>query len=151
MKLGGVLLLIVMLVSCAAPEKTSLMVKQFVLRDQVHDAAEDPMVRMEKLRHLHGAVSMEERSKRLGQYYSLVWNDPDGVGSGEIVALFEYQQGDSRIRRMTREFPADSSHGVAEFAVVGNDYVENGRVLAWRASIRRGDREIASRQSYLWQ
>lgn len=109
------------------------------------------MVRMEKSRRLHGAVSMAERHQRLGQYYTLVWHDPAGKGSGEVLALFEYMQGGSAIKRMSKTFPADAADGVADFAVIGDDYFQRGKVLAWRASISRGGREIASRQSYLWR
>jgi hypothetical protein len=138
--------------ACAGPQE-KLVVKQFVLRDQERETNDDPMVRMEKARRLHGAVSMTERRQRLGQYYTLVWNDPDGVGKGPVEAVFEYQQGAtaSRVKRMTKEFPASDASGIADFAIIGDDYFTNGKVLAWRASVRREGRELASRQSYLWR
>jgi hypothetical protein len=141
----------VLISACARHQPQSLEVKQYVLRDQESARSEDPMARMEKMRRLHGAVSMEERRQRLGQYYTLVWHDPEGAGSGGVTALFEYQQGGGAIKRMTRSFPASETTGVADFAVIGDDYFQNGRVLAWRASISRGGREIASKQSYLWR
>jgi hypothetical protein len=52
---------------------------------------------------------------------------------------------------MSRSFPASDTSGTAEFAVIGDDYFKGGKVLAWRASVRRGGRELASRQSYLWK
>jgi hypothetical protein len=142
----------ILLGACAGPPET-LAVKQFVLRDQERETNEDPMVRMEKARRLHGAVSMTERRQRLGQYYTLVWHDPDGAGNGAVEAVFEYQQGAtaSRVKRMTKSFPASDASGIADFAVIGDDYFTGGKVLAWRASVRRGGRELASRQSYLWR
>lgn len=138
--------------ACAGPPET-LVVKQFQLRDQVRDAGEEPMVRMEKSRRLRGAVSMEQRRQRLGQYYTILWSDPAGAGQGKVEVLFQYQQGGSasRVKRMTKEFPASDAEGIAEFAVVGDDYFKGGKVLAWRASVSRGGRELASRRSYLWQ
>lgn len=146
------LLTALILGACAGPPET-LVVKQFMLRDQKRERSEDPMVRMEKARRLHGAVSMAERRQRLGQYYTLVWRDPDGVGMEPVEVLFEYQQGGtaSRVKRMTRSFPASDAEGTADFAVIGDDYFLGGRVLAWRASVKRGGRELASRQSYLWR
>lgn len=142
----------IVLGACAGPPET-LVVKQFVLRDQERETKEDPMVSMEKARRLYGAVSMEERRQRLGQYYTLVWHDSAGLGSGPVEVVFEYQQGAtaSRIKRMTKEFPASDASGIADFAVIGDDYFTGGKVLAWRASVRRGGRELASRQSYLWR
>jgi hypothetical protein len=138
--------------ACAGPRE-ALVVKQFQLRDQTTSRSDEPMVKMEKLRRLHGSVSMAERAQKLGQYYTLVWNDGTGVGQGEVQLILQYQQGGSgsRIKRMVRTFPAGDVEGKAEFAVVGDDYQKNGRVLAWKATLQRGKRVIATRQSYLWQ
>lgn len=140
------------LAACAGPPQP-LVVKQFVLRDQVHNSEDEAMVRMEKERHLHGAVSMEQRRQRLGQYYSLLWSDPAGAGQGKVETVFFYQQGGtgSLVKRMVKTFPASASEGVAEFAVTGDDYFKGGRVLAWKATVSRGGHELASRRSYMWQ
>jgi hypothetical protein len=146
------LLAAIALGACAGPPET-LVVKQFVLRDQERNLDEDPMVRMEKSRRLYGAVSMTERRQRLGQYYTLVWHDSEGAGKGAVEAVFEYQQGGSasRVKRMSKFFPAADASGIADFAVIGDAYLTGGKVLAWRASVKRDGRELASRQSYLWR
>lgn len=145
-------LLITFLGSCAK-QAPILEVKTFQLRDESRKSTNDPMVRMEKGRLLRGAVSMEERRQRLGQYYTLVWSDPNGAGTGDVEVVFEYQQGAtaSQVKRMTRTFQAADTHGTAEFSVIGDDYFKGGKVLAWKASVLRGGRELGSRQSYLWQ
>jgi hypothetical protein len=144
--------LVLLLAACAGPGDP-LIVKPFLLRDQVRDSGLDPMVRMEKERRLRGAVSMEERRQRLGQYYSLQWHDAAGAGQGEVEIVFQYRQGGSgsRVKRMSRSFASDETRGTAEFAVIGDDYFEGGRVLAWKATLTRGGREISSRRSYLWE
>lgn len=146
------LLVILSLVGCAGP-KDPLVVKSFQLRDQARNTGDEPMVRIEKQRRLLGAVSMAERRQRLGQYYTLLWHDPEGAGKGPVEVVFQYQQGatGSRIKLMTRVFPASASKGTAEFAVIGDNYFNGGRVLSWKATVRRSGRELASRQSYLWQ
>lgn len=146
------LAVLVLLGACSGPP-APLVVKQFQLREQSRNNGEEPMVRMEKGRRLRGAVSMEERRERLGQYYTLLWHDPAGAGNGPVEIIFEYRQGASasRVKRMTQRYPDSDSSGSASFAVVGDDYFTNGRVLAWQATLRRGGREIASRRSYLWQ
>ncbi len=145
-------LLAALLSGCSAPTD-ALVVKQFQLRNQVTDDDEDPMVRAEKMRRLHGAVSMKERGERLGQYYTLLWNHPEGEGQGEIEVRFDYQQGatGSRVKTMSAKFPASETTGKAGFSVTGDDYFTNGRVLAWKASLLRGGRVLDTKQSYLWQ
>ena len=111
------------------------------------------MVRMEKSRRLLGAVSMEERRNRLGQYYTLDWNDPNGVGQGEVELIFQYQQGAtaSLVKKMVRSFPSATREGQVEFAIIGEDYFKGGRILAWKATLQRGGKIISTKQSYLWQ
>ncbi len=130
-----------------------LVVKPFQLRDQDSRAVEDPMVRMEKLRHLHGAVSMAERRNKLGQYYTLLWSDPEGVGKGKVKVTFLYQQGAtaSKVKQMVSESPASQASGNVEFSVIGDNYFTNGKVLAWKATVERGGKVLATQQSYLWQ
>ncbi len=142
----------ILLGSCAKPDP-ALTVKTFQLRDQSRKSTDDPMVRMEKSRLLHGAISMEECRQRLGQYFTMIWSDPDGAGQGEVEVVFEYQQGAtaSLVKRMSRTFPASDTHGLIDFAVIGDDYFKGGKVLAWRASVSRGGRELGARQSYLWR
>jgi hypothetical protein len=152
-KLLSSFLAALLLAACAGPPEP-LTVKQFALRDQTRNLGDEPMASMEKSRRLRGAVSMEERRQRLGQYYTLIWHDPEGIiKQGPVDLVFSYQQGASasRVKRMTKRFPASASEGKADFAVVGDDYFKNGKVLAWKATVSRGGREIASKQSYLWQ
>ena len=152
MKYFGLLLVALVLGSCAGTDKT-LTVKQFYLRDQNDNDHDDPMVRGEKNRILHGAVSMAERKGRLGQYYSVLWNDTEGVGSGEVEVLFEFQQGKtaSKIKKRSQTFPASDTSGKAVFSVIGDDYFKSGKVLAWRATVSRGGRVLAQERSYLWK
>ncbi|MDX1679374.1 MAG: hypothetical protein R3242_01475 [Akkermansiaceae bacterium] len=152
MKICALALFVLFLANCAGP-RDALTVRQFQLRDQETEGGEMPSVRMEKLRRLHGAVSMEERRQRLGQYYTLIWEDQEGVGTGPVEVIFEYRQGGSasEIKRMSELYPPEVGSGVVEFAVIGDNYFDNGKVLAWRASVSRGGEEIASEKSYLWE
>lgn len=138
--------------ACAGPSQP-LAVKQYHLRDLAANATDQPMVRMEKERHLYGAVSWAEQRNRLGQYYTLLWDDSTGVGQGEVELIFQYQQGGtaSLVKQMTKSFPSSTAKGAAEFAVIGDDYFKGGKILTWKATLRRGKREVASRQSYLWR
>lgn len=142
-----------MVLGACSANRDPLTVKTFILRDQERDAGSDPWARMEKESRLRGAVSMEERRQRLGQYFTVLWSDPSPDRGAPVTVTFEYQQGKtaSRIKRLHQVFPAADSRGRASFAVIGDDYIQNGRVLAWQVTVSRGDRKIATERSYLWQ
>lgn len=132
-----------------APE--TLTIKQYTLRDQETKVVDDPMAQNEKLRRLHGAVSIEERKQRLGQYYTVLWNDPATKSDRQIV--FRYQQGGtgSLIKEMRRALPSGASQGKEEFSIIGDNYFKNGRVLAWKIDLTANGETISSKQSYLWE
>jgi len=136
-----------LLAACSAPTEP-LVVKQFTLRDQEAYQENDPMVRSEKLRRLYGAVSLEERKGRLGQYYTALWSAAPGA---EKEIVFRYQQGGSRIKEMHRKIPAGTTEGKEEFTIIGDNYFNNGRVLTWKMDLIVGGQTIASKQSYLWE
>lgn len=145
------LLLTLCLTGCST--RSSLEVDSFFMRDFSTPETDEPMVRMEKLRRLHGALTAAERNDRLGHYYTMHWSDPAGAGKGEIEIVFEYQQGStaSQVKRQWQRFASSDRKGKAEFRVTGNDYLKGGRVLAWKATLKRGGREIESHHSYLWE
>jgi hypothetical protein len=146
------LLLILCLTGCSAT-RSSLEVDSFFMRDFSTPETDEPMVRMEKLRRLHGALTAAERNDRLGHYYTMHWSDPAGAGKGEIEIVFEYQQGStaSQVKQQWQRFASSDRRGKAEFRVTGNDYLKGGRVLAWKATLKRSGREIESHHSYLWE
>lgn len=139
----------VLVAGCAGTHQP-LVVKQFTLRKTAVPARDDPMVRGEVRRLLYGAVSRSERRDRIGQYYTVLWSD-QAVGA-PVEVWFEYRQAatGSALHRAYQRFAAAETAGKAEFHVTGEDFRRSGRVLAWRVSLRRGPREVASRQSYLW-
>lgn len=142
-------LLVLVGMGCAGPGEV-LVVKQFTVRDQEKKAGVDPMISHEKQRRLYGAVSMEERKGRLGQYYTVLWDSAEvGELGGEIE--FRYLQGASGSRVKVMRRGVSGRKGRAEFAVIGDDYFENGRVLAWKVRLLAGGEELATKQSYLWE
>jgi hypothetical protein len=143
-------LLIACVLCGCSPQTEPLIVKQFTLRDQDTDVIDDPMVQNEKLGRLYGAVSMEERKNRLGQYYTVLWNDPN-ISNSKREILFQYQQGGSRVKTVARSLPTGQSAGKEEFTIIGDDYFKNGRVLAWKIDFIANGKTIASKQSYLWE
>lgn len=138
------------LVSCGGPQ--ALDVRPYHLRELPLEVNEDePMLRGERLRRMHGAIGIREQEQRLGQYYTVLWHD-DAVGAPvRVVMRYRQASSGSRVLWKEQEFAGEQQEGKAEFRVVGDDYIDGGRVLAWRVSLLRGEHEVASRQSYLWE
>jgi hypothetical protein len=115
------------------------------------DENEDPMARGEVQRHLHGAISVKEREQKIGQYYHVIWNEPMTKPLPTQI-VFEYLQAGSgsKVQRVVKE---SSSPGTVDayFTIAGDSYAKKGRVLAWRASVKRGGKTLASKQSYMWR
>jgi hypothetical protein len=141
--------------ACASPRQV-LEVKQFHLRDasiaEGLDSSEAEVIRGEKLRHLYGAVTAEERQGRLGDYYSVSWEGPEGRDDEEVRLVFDYRQAatGSAIKSMEQQFPGKWG-GTCEFVLNGEAYARGGRVLAWRVQFYRGSDLVATRHSYLWE
>ena len=143
-------LALIVLASCSG-DPQGLTVKQYHLRESMFRENNDLMARGEVQRLLHGAVTVEERLQKVGQYYHVIWNDASYRGQ-EVEVVFEYLQAASGSKVKTFR-----THGISQkrfdayFSVVGTDYQRNGRVLAWRVSFRHQGKEIASKKSYLWR
>jgi hypothetical protein len=129
----------------------ALKVKQFHLREISSGNDEDPFVRGEEQRRLFGAVSMAERQLRLGHYYTITWRNP-AVGA-PVRVVFDYRQAGttSKVLRMENTFAGEAESGQSEFAVIGKDYQNNGRVLAWQVTVYRGSEMIGQRRSFMWR
>ena len=149
MKILTIAVLGLLIIGCAK-NTDPLVVKMQTVRDQNTLSKGDPMVDHEKAVRLYGAVSMQERRQRLGQYYTVLWNADAGVNK-EIS--FEYQQGNSgsKIKTIKRHLDVDAVSGKEEFSVIGDNYFDNGRVLTWRISLISDGKTIATKQSYLWE
>lgn len=130
-----------------------MQVKQFHLRSvQVENMQQAPMVRGQQMYRMRGAVSMEERKKRLGQYYSVRWkHDALQTASRKIVMDYRQAATGSRILSISQELPAGENSGLVEFSVAGESYRTHGRVLSWRIRLLSGKEVIEEKRSYLWR
>jgi hypothetical protein len=142
--------MVLLLAACGT--RQALEVRPTHLRNLEVDAGNDEsMIRGEQRRLLHGAIGVREQEQRLGYYYVVLWND-DSTGE-PVRVVFEYQQAStgSKVRKQELNFDGSQAEGRGEFRVIGDDYLKGGRVLAWKCTLLRGGREVASRHSYLWQ
>ena len=141
---------VVILTSCASNHDQALKVRQFHLRDVDPADEEAQMVRGEQNYRLKGAVTLDERRERLGQYYTVSWNSSAGRPT-RLVMDFQQAATGSTVKRMSRDLPPKKSAGKVEFRVAGSDYNQGGRVLAWRIRLLAGDQVLREKRSYLWR
>ena len=127
--------------------------RQFHLRSiKVENMQQAPMVRGKQMHRMRGAVTIEERSQRLGQYYSVSWKN-DGSTTGPLKIVMDYQQSatGAKVLTMSKDLPAGEAAGRVEFIVSGESYRTNGRVLAWRIRMMSGSEVISEKRSYMWR
>lgn len=137
--------------SCAT--KDIMQVKQYHLKSiDVVNMKQAPMVRGEQMYRMRGAVSREERSQRLGQYYSVRWNNVNEL-QGPLRIVMDYHQAatGSEVLTMSQDLPAAETSGLVKFTISGESYRTGGRVLAWRIRMMNGSVVISEKRSYMWK
>jgi len=110
----------------------------------------DPMVAFERQRVNYGAItSSVDRIELRGNYYSFFWRTKQ---QGPVTVRFEYRQANLGAYVQAREVAYDKTKGTMEtkFQVIGDDYLQDGRVISWRALLIADGKIVGLTQSYLW-
>jgi hypothetical protein len=99
---------------------------------------------------LHGAVTALDQRQRFGTYFDFFWR---ARRDAEVRVRLEYRQEKLHAFVQAREarYPHARGHHQTEFAIVGDDFFDDGRVIAWRVSLIVEGRVVATKHSYLWE
>lgn len=126
-------------------------VNPYHLKQSEWTKTEDRMIAFEQAHRYHGAITAEEYRERYGYYFTIFWKT-DAPGSPNTVRL-EYTQANTGATVHVKEVPIDSPKGrnTTEITVVGEDYLANGPVTSWKASVLSGEEVIADYRSFLWK
>jgi hypothetical protein len=110
----------------------------------------DPAVQFERDYLLFGAVTKAEVTDRFGHYYTVFWKVNDR--SQPVTVRFEYRQANTGLaaKAVEQEVTDFQRTNSSKFQVSGSEYTAAGRVTAWKVTLLRGQEELASQQSYLW-
>ena len=110
----------------------------------------DPAVDFERDYHLYGAITKAEITERFGNYYTIFWKVDDR--SLPVKVRFEYRQANTGLESKIQEQEVTDigRSNQTRFQVTGSDYSSAGRVTSWKVTIIRGNEELVSQQSYLW-
>jgi len=109
----------------------------------------DPMIAFERQRVNFGAVNNYDRQERRGHYFTFFWK---AKRRADLTLRLEYRQENLGAHVQARELFYKGVKGnlKSDFAVIGDDYREDGRITAWRAVLIENGRIVALNQSFLW-
>ena len=104
----------------------------------------------ERTYRLYGAVSNADRVQRYGNYFDFFWRVKRPAN---VTIRLEYRQEKLRAFVQAREISYQNAKGnnKTEFAVIGDDYFQDGRVIAWRCLMIENGKIVAENRSYLWE
>jgi hypothetical protein len=112
--------------------------------------AQDASIMFERQYRLFGAVTKLDRRQRYGNYFDFFWR---AKRPASIMVRVEYRQEKLHAHVQAQEvsYPEARGNMKSEFKVVGDDYFDDGRVIAWRCLLIESGRIVAEDRSYTWE
>jgi hypothetical protein len=110
---------------------------------------QEASLNFERSYRLHGAVTALDQRQRFGQYFDFFWQ---AKRPSDLTVRFEYKQEKLRAFVQAKEQVYQNVHGTnrSEFQVIGDEYFDDGPVLAWRCLLIERGRIVAEKRSFLW-
>jgi hypothetical protein len=110
----------------------------------------DASVVFERGYRLFGAITALDQRQRFGTYFDFFWR---ARRTADVRVRLEYRQEKLHAFVQAREVHYLGVRGThrTEFAIIGDDFFDDGRVIAWRASLIVNGRTVATKRSYLWE
>jgi hypothetical protein len=104
----------------------------------------------ERTYRLHGAITNADKSQRYGNYFDFFWRVKRPAN---VTVRLEYRQEKLRSFVQAREISYSNAKGnyKTEFTIIGDDYLQDGRVTAWRCLLIEDGKIVAENRSYLWE
>ena len=103
----------------------------------------------ERERNYWGTIESYEAAARNGNYYNFFWRAKE---TSDVTVRFEYRQAglSNYVMAQERYYPGVRGSRKSSFEVTGDDYLESGRVTAWRVLLIVDGKIVALRQSFMW-
>jgi len=97
-----------------------------------------------------GAVTSLDQRERSGNYLDFYWR---ANREADLTVRLEYRQELLHAFVQGREirYPHARGHHRTEFAIVGDEFFDDGRITAWRCLLIENGHIVAEKRSYLWQ
>jgi hypothetical protein len=111
---------------------------------------QDAPIVFERQYRLFGAVTGLDQRQRFGDYFDFFWR---AKRPSDVTVRLEYRQEKLHEHVQAQEITYRNVRGThkTEFKVIGDDYLDDGRVIAWRCLLVSNGRIVAENRSFLWE
>jgi hypothetical protein len=111
---------------------------------------QDAPITFEVKYRMFGAVTALDQRQRFGNYFDFFWR---AKRPSDVTVRLEYRQEKLHEHVQTQEIAYRNVHGThkTEFRVIGDDYFDDGRVIAWRCLLIANGQIVAESRSYMWE
>jgi hypothetical protein len=111
---------------------------------------QDVPITFERQYRLFGAVTTLDQRQRFGDYFDFFWR---AKRPADVTVRLEYRQEKLHEHVQAQEISYRNVRGTrkTEFKVIGDDYLDDGRVIAWRCLLIENGRIVAENRSYMWE
>ncbi len=98
----------------------------------------------------YGAITPRDIDDITGHFYSFFWRTRE---LADVTVRFEYRQAGLNNYVLAQElyYPEARGSFQSDFQVTGDEYLENGKVSAWRVLLIVDGRIVAFSQSFMWK
>jgi hypothetical protein len=110
----------------------------------------DAPIAFERQYRLFGAVTALDQRQRFGNYFDFYWR---AKRPSDVTVRLEYRQEKLHEHVQAQEISYRNARGThkTEFKVIGDDYFDDGRVIAWRCVLIENGRIVAENRSFMWE
>ena len=111
---------------------------------------EDAPITFERRYRMFGAVTALDQRQRFGNYFDFFWR---AKHPSDVTVRLEYRQEKLHEHVQAQEISYRNVHGThkTEFKVIGDDFFDDGEVIAWRCLLISNGRIVAENRSFMWE
>jgi hypothetical protein len=119
-------------------------------QNQKTATVQDAPIVFERQYRLFGAVTWLDQRQRFGDYFDFFWRVKR---PSDVTVRLEYRQEKLHEHVQAQEITYTNVRGThkTEFKVIGDDYFDDGRVIAWRCLLIANGRIVAENRSFMWE
>ncbi len=165
----GIVLLSLVLASCATPpppatklEKANVLplaindrfqfrkVKLYYHQNIPPETTTSEPILFERQRITWGVLNSYDSQKLYGNYFTFFWRTSERA---DVTFRLEYRQAalGNHVMAQERYYAGARGSFISDFTVIGDDYLEFGAVISWRALLIVDGRIVALKQSFMWK